>query len=185
VTKKPDSAAGEDVLWIQAYHESRDTVSLGRLYEKYKQGIYLHCYGLVQNVEDAKDLASDTFIKAFANLDRFDQKALFYPWLYRIAGNLCIDHLRKKKRTRWQQLDENQGFFEDDKEDEKVDKRTKNRIAEAIKKLKQPQRRCFCLFYINKMKYKEITELTGISAEKVRSHIQNGRRRFMILMEEP
>ena len=51
-------------------------------------------------------------------------------------------------------------------------------LIRTINRLKQPQRRCFCLFYIQEKSYKEIVQITGYPYQKVRSAIQNARRNF-------
>ncbi|MFQ5772272.1 MAG: RNA polymerase sigma factor, partial [bacterium] len=97
-------SAYEDNLWIQKYLDSRDTQYLGNLYERYKQKIFVHCLKKIKNVEEAKDLASETFIKAFDKIENFQPGSPFLPWLVRIASNLCIDHLRKSSRFRYQPI---------------------------------------------------------------------------------
>jgi RNA polymerase sigma factor (sigma-70 family) len=59
----------------------------------------------------------------------------------------------------------------------------RDKIRQAIRILKRPQRRCFCLFYIQQKSYQEIAEITGYSYDAVRSHIQNGRRKFKLIMK--
>lgn len=174
-----------DSDWLQRYFESKDVQYLGRLYEAYKKKIFLKCFSMVRNEEDAKDLASETFIKAFKSIEQFRTGSPFFPWLNRIANNLCIDYIRKRSRHIFQPLEETQ-IVTDQNEQSELESRPKmNRdILDVVKSLKPQQRRCFCLFYINNLSYTEIAGFTGYSHDKVRSHIQNGRRRFKILMEQ-
>jgi len=174
----------EDIFWIQRYFESGDTQYLGRLYERYKQRIFLQCMKMVRNVEEAKDLTSDAFVKAFDHINDFKLGSPFFPWLSRIAVNLCLDYLRRRSRYKFEQISDQHAVMDVQNGSAKTQGFKAFRILKAIQKLKTPQRRCFCLFYINDLSYKEIAELTGYSYNQVRSHIQNGRRRFKILMEE-
>ena len=174
----------EDSLWIRKYLDSKETQYVGNLYEKYKQKIYVHCMKLVMNSEVAKDITSESFIKAFNHIESFKLEKSFYPWLSRIALNLCVDHLRKKSRYKFQQLEEKHAVINYEHNDQNESQEyLKHKILKAVKMLKPLQRRCFCLFYIHRLSYKEIVEMTGYPSDQVRSHIQNGRRRFKILME--
>lgn len=69
------------------------------LVERYQTGLIIHCENLLKDREDGEDVAQEAFIKAYNNLSAFSKdRAKFSTWLYRIATNLCIDHLRKNKR---------------------------------------------------------------------------------------
>jgi len=69
------------------------------LVERYQTGLIIHCENLLRDRQDGEDIAQEAFIKAYHNLSNFSSdKGKFSTWLYRIATNLCIDHLRKHKR---------------------------------------------------------------------------------------
>lgn len=63
----------------------------------YKDKIYQLCYRMLGNVHEAEDIAQEAFIRAYVNIDSFDINRKFSTWLYRIATNLTIDRIRKKK----------------------------------------------------------------------------------------
>ncbi|MHB8076248.1 sigma-70 family RNA polymerase sigma factor [Desulfosporosinus fructosivorans] len=65
--------------------------------ERYQAGLYRTAFYYTQNVEDARDIAQEIFIKAYNSLAGFKQDSSFSTWLYRIAVNHCIDWSRKKK----------------------------------------------------------------------------------------
>ncbi|HPF71735.1 MAG TPA: sigma-70 family RNA polymerase sigma factor, partial [Candidatus Krumholzibacteria bacterium] len=65
--------------------------------DRYRGPIYNLCYRMARNPEDARDLAQEVFIKVFSLLDRFDEDYAFSSWLFRIATNHCIDHLRRNR----------------------------------------------------------------------------------------
>src|SRR5579883_615715 len=71
------------------------------LYEKYKRPIHTYVYRLLGSQEDADDLTQEVFMRAFVSWnDLYDHDNLS-PWLYRIATNLCVDLLRRRKRISW------------------------------------------------------------------------------------
>jgi len=66
--------------------------------ERYHTGLTIYCERLLDNRTSAEDVAQQAFINAYDKLKKFDNtKASFATWLYRIARNLCIDHLRQQK----------------------------------------------------------------------------------------
>lgn len=70
------------------------------LVERYQTGLIIHCERLVGSRSDAEDIAQESFVRAYDKLAEFDTKrARFSTWLYRIATNKAIDHLRKSRRT--------------------------------------------------------------------------------------
>ena len=65
--------------------------------ELYQHQLYQICYRMLGNKQEAEDIAQEAFMRAYVNIHTFDQKRKFSTWLYRIATNLCIDRIRKKK----------------------------------------------------------------------------------------
>ncbi len=183
-TDRPGNRKEEVKDWIKDFLATRDKKYLGYIYEKNKQALFFHCLRLIQNQEDAKDLTSEAFIRAFEHLDSFNPNRPFYPWLSQIATNLCIDFIRRKSRVYFNAIDESKMGAGDETVLDALQRRELGeKIKAAINKLKKPQKRCFYLFYIHEKSYKEIVQLTGYSYKKVRSCIQNGRRKFKLIME--
>lgn len=171
--------------WIEQYIQNGNRELLGKIYEKYKQRLFFHCLRIVRNQEEAKDMTSDAFIKAFENIHNFNFKKSFYPWLCRIATNVCIDHIRRKKTVIFQSLNEEKDPVKTETAMSDMEKKEMIiKIKKVINKLKNPQKRCFCLFYIHQKSYKQISEITGFPYNQVRSHIQNGKRKFKLAMKQ-
>lgn len=77
------------------------SLDLIMLYEQYKRPIHTYVYRLLGNQEDADDLTQEVFVRAFVAWNDLYDHANLSPWLYRIATNLCVDQLRKRKRVSW------------------------------------------------------------------------------------
>jgi RNA polymerase sigma factor (sigma-70 family) len=179
---KSDEAEVADL--VNNFITSGDKKYWGMIFEKYKRNIYIQCYKILNNEEEAKDLTVDVFMRALDKFDMYDSHRLILPWLYSIAKHLCIDHIRKKQRFHFTQIAEEEiTEIEEDPPDEEDPEQIKTRIRTAIDKLKRPQRTCFCLFYMQEKSYDEIAKLTGYSYNQVRSHIQNGRRKFKLILD--
>ena len=74
-----------------------ETSAYNSLVQKYQRQVYNLAYRMLNSAEDAGDMVQETFIRAFGALASFRQDASFLTWLYKIASNLCIDHLRSRK----------------------------------------------------------------------------------------
>ena len=69
----------------------------GILMERYKNSLHGIIYRMVRNQEETQDLVQEAFIKAYNALSTFNKQYSFSTWLFKIASNNCIDHLRKKR----------------------------------------------------------------------------------------
>ena len=74
-----------------------DQNAFGELVELYKDKVFHICFRMLGNRHEAEDIAQEAFIRAYINIESFNQKRKFSTWLFRIATNLCIDRIRKKK----------------------------------------------------------------------------------------
>src|SRR6188474_3127641 len=83
-----------------------DVDSFNQLVLRWERPIYALAYRVIGRDEDARDVAQETFLRAFRALPGFKGQAKFSSWLYRIALNLCRDWIRRKKRTPVSQMPE-------------------------------------------------------------------------------
>ena len=74
-----------------------DQTAYSTLLERYQPSVYNHLLKMVRNHEDAEDLTQEAFGKAFNKLSSYAPHYAFSTWLFRIAVNNCIDHIRKKR----------------------------------------------------------------------------------------
>ncbi len=139
--------------------------AFNQLVEKYKQQIYFHVRRIVINHDDADDITQNTFIKIFENLQNFREDSKLYTWIYRIATNEALGHLKLQKRRFFIP------FFD-------IDKKLSNSLKEsdffsgdeiqlklqqAILSLPEKQRLVFNMRYFNEMKYEEMSDVLGTS----------------------
>lgn len=75
-----------------------DARAFEQLYQQYAGVVLNLCFRLLRDREDAKDLTQEVFVRAFTDAGSFQHRAHPLTWLYRIATNLCLNHLRRKKR---------------------------------------------------------------------------------------
>ncbi len=88
--------AKEDLLLVRRAQKG-DEIAFAELMKRYRDSIYYLLLKMVNNSVDAEDLTIEAFGKAFRNIDRYSPSYAFSTWLFKIASNNCIDHLRKNK----------------------------------------------------------------------------------------
>jgi RNA polymerase sigma-70 factor (ECF subfamily) len=70
------------------------------LIDRYKEGLYRHCFKFTHDENEAEDIALDAFVEAYVHLNRYDARFRFSTWLYKIATNLALMHVRKRRDVR-------------------------------------------------------------------------------------
>src|SRR6185436_17692644 len=91
------SETNMDAALVERYLTG-DMQAFDELMIRYERQIYRVCYRFVENRDDAMDLAQEVFIKAFEHLPTFRRESSLKTWLYRIAMNHCINHVKKHNR---------------------------------------------------------------------------------------
>ncbi|MBK7426165.1 MAG: sigma-70 family RNA polymerase sigma factor [Saprospiraceae bacterium] len=132
------------------------------LVRKYKQRIYWLVRRNVHQHEDADDLVQDIFIKIYQNLSRFKQQSGLFTWIYRIAVNECLSHLRKKKNGMvWDDPEKSAAslsadtWFEGDK--------MQAYLHSAIQTLPDKQKLVFQMRYFEEMPYQQMSSILETS----------------------
>jgi RNA polymerase sigma-70 factor, ECF subfamily len=87
-----------DQRLLLAAAQAGDELAFRRLIEPYRHALQVHCYRMLGSTQDAEDLAQETLLRAWRALERFEPRAQFQTWLYRIATNACLDELARRPR---------------------------------------------------------------------------------------
>ena len=82
-----------------------DRKAFGKLTEPYRRELIAYCYRLTGTLTEAEDMVQEAFVRAFRALDSFEGRASLRAWLYRIAHNLCLNHVQRRPPV-WQSLEE-------------------------------------------------------------------------------
>lgn len=171
-----------------------DLPAFDHLVERYKQRIYSTIYHMTSNHADANDVAQETFIKAFKNLDRFKGDSAFYTWLYRIAVNNTINFI-KRRRANHVSLDDADAGIQNDPDF--VERTTSDgptravaanqlmrRLNEALQKLSPNHRLVVTLYDIEGMQHGEIAKIMNCSEGTVRSRLFYARAQLQELLKD-
>lgn len=170
--------------------ESAQSLDLVGLYEKHKRPIHTYVYRLLGSQEDADDVTQEVFIRAFVSWQELYDHENLAPWLYRIATNLCVDLLRRRKRISWWPLMRRSPGqqFERASEEEapylpldtggipEVFERDQIRLALA--KLPEDYAIVLVLNAAQGLSYQEIAHVVGISPNAAATRISRAKRMF-------
>jgi RNA polymerase sigma factor (sigma-70 family) len=178
----PD-AAGDHEL-VAAYRQSADLKVLGSLYQRYMDLVYGVCLKYLREPETAKDAVMDIFGELARKLSKHEI-ANFKAWLYTLAKNHCLMQLRSSNRVQVREFDpEHMQTAEQLHLNDRIEQEENlDRLSKCLETLSADQKAVVELFYLHNKCYKEIEQSTGLEWNKVRSHIQNGRRNLKICME--
>ena len=156
------------------------------LVQMYNDKIYRLCYRMLGNRQEAEDVVQETFLRVFRNLDRYDETMKFSTWIYRIATNLCIDLLRKRKNEF--SLDETSsaenetnnfhGILADDEpspENMALLSETQSNVRNAIESLPKKYKTVVILKYLHDMSLQEISEVLDLPVSTVKTRVHRGR----------
>ena len=146
--------------------------AFGLIVQQYTETLYWKIRRIVLDHDDANDVLQNTFLKAWNSIGDFQSKSKVSTWLYRIAINESLDHLRKQQHKISTDMDLSvanrlmaDDYFDGDE--------AQALLQEAIAELPDVQRTVFTLRYYDEMKYSELSKLTGTSegALKASYHI--------------
>lgn len=162
-----------------------DQSSFEDIVSLFQNKIYQHCYRMLGNAHEAEDIAQEAFIRAYMNIDSFDNRRKFSTWLYRIATNLTIDRIRKRKPDYFldaeikgtEGLDMYSQLASKDRlPGEEVESLELQRyIHQEIYGLPPKYRSIIILRYLEEFSLKEISDILDIPLGTVKTRIHRGR----------
>ena len=164
----------ETATELIAQLRSNAVEAFDRLIEQYGDRLYWHIRRVVVNHEDAEDVLQETFAKAYTSIADFrgDSESSLTAWLYRIATNIAINVLRRRKKWAFSSLDSVRGdllaTFEheiDPSADEIV-----VRLQKAILALPTKQRLVFNMRYYDELSFEQISQATGDSVSTLKTN---------------
>jgi RNA polymerase sigma-70 factor, ECF subfamily len=152
-----------------------DDAALTELMNRYKRPILNFVYRLLGNASEADDVALEVFVRVYQNIRKFRPGAArFSTWLFQIARNAAIDHLRKRARRQEQPLDSIAPAAPASREVEANE--IGERIAAAVAELPEDQRTAFVLAEYHGKSYAEIAEIMSCSEKSAESRLYRAKQ---------
>ena len=167
------------------------------LVRRYERPVFSLIFRMVRDREMAEDLAQDTFIKVLNNIDRYRPEFKFSSWLFKIANNITIDHLRRRQvdtisiegspdavtaeRARATAVTITSGG--ESPLEELESRELGGQIEAAIAKLRPEYRACIILRHVEDYSYDEIAEIVKLPLGTVKTYIHRARQELREYLE--
>ena len=156
-----------------------DELAFTKLVDEWQDMVYNTALGIVQNADDADDIAQEVFIQVYQSVSSFKGESKFSTWLYRITVSKALDHEKKKKRKK--RFGFVQGLFGGHEEDQlhpvdfnhpgvELEKKERaNELFNALKEIPDKQRIAFTLHKLEGQSYLEVAEIMNTTLYAVES----------------
>ena len=180
LNKRKTYRALSDEDLLLAYREKQSSLIIGELYNRYGHLVMGAAMKYMKNKFDAEDLTMTVFEKLPKKILTNDIQN-FKAWLYMVTKNECLMLFRKKGTLTTEITQELES--KDSSEVEIVKEEQITMLEDAIETLKEEQKICIKLFYLERKSYQEITHQLSMDIKKVKSAIQNGKRNLKIKLE--
>jgi RNA polymerase sigma factor (sigma-70 family) len=171
-----------------------DQTAFKTIVETFQNMVYNTALGIVQNAEDAEDIAQETFVQVYQSISKFKGESKFSTWLYRITIAKALDHVRKKNRKK--RFAFIKSIFGEDSEvtvhppdfhhpgvvlDQKENASV---LFNAIGQLPENQRIAFTLHKVDGLSYQEVSEVMETSVSSVESLIHRAKTNLKKKLED-
>ncbi len=153
--------------------------AFAQLLDRYETKMTRYANKFLYTYEDRQDAVQDVFIKVYKNIQSFNTSKSFSPWIYRIAHNTFINHIKKSKHEKlgifdadqffaWQARDEHEASDREQKEEREV-------LNQSLAQLSAKYREPLVLYYFEQKNYKEIAEILELPVATVGVRLRRGR----------
>ncbi len=195
--KTPHLASLSDQAVVALAQEGREP-AYRELLARYERPVFTLIFRMVRDRELAEDLSQETFVKVLNNIDRYSTDFKFSSWLFKIANNVTIDHLRKRhletvsiegspdastpeqeKATALAIVSPGESPLE-----ELESKELGSAIEKAIGRLRPEYRSCILLRHVEAYSYEEISEIVGLPLGTVKTYIHRARQELREALED-
>jgi len=179
------------VARVQAGHMA----AYDHLVQRYKERVYATVYHMTGNHEDANDLVQDAFIKAYKSIGGFKRESSFYTWVYRIAVNRTINHLKRGKNRFHFSLDDIDSHIQNDPDFVELMSHVtprrevgltelQEKLNEALQKLSEAHRAVVVMHDVQGMTHADIAKAMKCSEGTVRSRLFYARQEMQGILSD-
>ena len=182
---------GDDILVKRSLGGDRE--AFRALVERYEGRVYSLAFEMLKSTEDARDIAQESFVKAYFSLKDFRGECSFYSWLYRIVYNMTVDFKRRVARRGGDtaEFDESAyagggaiGGWMEAPHESLVRREQRRHIRKAFEELSEVHRVVLMLREVDGLSYEEIAEVTGVSRGTVMSRLHYARKKMQAVLSQ-
>jgi RNA polymerase sigma factor (sigma-70 family) len=174
---------------IKKYKESMDKNYVGELYKRHTGFVFAICFRYLKDKGKTEEITMEIFESLFDKLLEHEITN-FKPWLHTLSRNHCLLYFRnlnyekKKLGIKKENSEKNMDFDPFVHPDYEIKEEQFFLLQKFIEKLKDEQKICVELFYLEEKSYTEISEKTGFSFKEVKSYLQNGKRNLKLQFDK-
>ena len=185
-----DVMAAEPIeAWVADVRKARrgDNNAFAALVRAVQRPVYGLCLRLLRTEAEAAEVAQETFLRAFQNLDRYDESRPFDLWVLSIARNLSLDILRRRSKMRTEDVDDHAIALpsgEASLEDKAIAKQERESLEEAMGTLSADDREVLALYYVQKRTTKEIALVMDVAPGTIMARLFRAREKLRQRMKE-
>ena len=144
-----------------------DTTAFQILVERHSRQVFRLAYRMTGNEQDAEDVVQETFLKAYRQLGRFESRASFATWIYRIGVNCSVDRMRARKPDERQRADDGDNLLTAPARDPSQDRlvfsaEVQEKVNSALGQLSALERAAFVLRHFEGLSIQEISRRLGL-----------------------
>jgi RNA polymerase sigma-70 factor (ECF subfamily) len=160
--------------------QNGDPAPYAFIVDEYQHMAYTIAIRVLGNVEDAEDIAQESFIKAYQQINQFQFRSKFSTWLYTIVYRTAISKLKEGRLNFFSISDEGEEqYTQNAPQLEQLEvKEERQFVKQAILKLPRTEALMITLFYLNENSVREIQEITGLSSALIKIRLFRGRKKL-------
>lgn len=174
-------AAMDDEAHLIDRARTGDGAAAGELLQRYQRRVYGLCLRMLGNADDAEELTQESFVRALIGLERFDGRAMFSTWLYRIATNACLTRLRSDRvRSRTaasfptgMELPDHRGVQSGEGEFDAS--RRRRAVSEGLDQIAPEHRVVLVLRDLQGLEYEQVAAVLGVPVGTIKSRLFRAR----------
>lgn len=176
--------ADHDDLYLCKESLAGNSGAFAVLAEKYRKRIFSLGYGFFRNADDTEDFIQDVLVKMYVSLGSFRGESKFSTWLMRIAYNTAINSI--KRRREYTSLAEDFEIASPGDNPEEAHLRDCSRLAilSALETLPERYRVCVDMYFFYDMPYADISEVTGLPVNTIKSHVFRAKKLLKERLDE-
>lgn len=181
-------SAEQESAWLIRARQG-DQAAFGELVTLHQHAVYNLAYRILGNRVEAEDAAQETFLRAYAHLDRYDMARPFRTWLLSITSNFCIDRLRRR-RLKWLSIDEplppraTLHSAEPEPEEVAIASERAALVQRLLAELPPDHRAAVVLHYWYDYSYQEIAEMLRTTESAIKSRLFRARQTLAAKLTE-
>ena len=175
------TATNEDATLIEAARRG-DEQAFARLVSRHYRAAYASAYAVLGNAGDAEEIAQETFVQVFQKLDRLREPGALVGWIWRIARDSALKHIRKHKRIKpmGEVPEVNTGESPDQP---MMAGEEKEALHAALNQLPDDMREALLMRFWEELEYEQMAERTGMTAAALYQRVCRALKRLRELME--